>query len=91
MGREIRKNVARDKRNYQLLKKLGWKVIVVWECELYKDTLITVEKVVDILLQSDKMLDGRSDLPGVLKRDILLKSAAKKVMRRLNKVCKVEK
>ncbi|MDF1741815.1 MAG: DNA mismatch endonuclease Vsr [Verrucomicrobiales bacterium] len=26
-------NVERDKRNQKELRKLGWKVIVVWECE----------------------------------------------------------
>ena len=27
-------NVARDQRNYQQLRKMGWKVLIVWECEL---------------------------------------------------------
>lgn len=27
-------NVQRDRQNMQSLKRLGWKVIVVWECEL---------------------------------------------------------
>ena len=26
-------NVARDRRNQSLLKKAGWRIIVVWECE----------------------------------------------------------
>lgn len=29
-------NVERDKRNIELLRKAGWKVIIVWECELKK-------------------------------------------------------
>lgn len=29
-------NVARDKKNMRLLKKDGWKVIVVWECSTKK-------------------------------------------------------
>lgn len=29
-------NVERDKKNILLLKDAGWKVIVVWECELKK-------------------------------------------------------
>ena len=29
-------NVARDKRNGELLREAGWKVIIVWECELKK-------------------------------------------------------
>ena len=27
-------NVKRDKRNYQLIQQQGWRVLVVWECEL---------------------------------------------------------
>ena len=33
---KIEKNVERDQQNYKLLKELGWKVVVVWECELKK-------------------------------------------------------
>ena len=31
---KINANTERDKRNIETLKKLGWNVIVVWECEL---------------------------------------------------------
>ena len=27
-------NVARDQRNYELLREMGWKVLIVWECYL---------------------------------------------------------
>ena len=30
-------NVERDNRNYNNLMAAGWKVIVIWECELKKD------------------------------------------------------
>ena len=33
---KIEANVERDNRNYELLKELGWNVIVIWECELKK-------------------------------------------------------
>lgn len=33
---KIRQNYERDKRNQDILKASGWKVIVVWECELKK-------------------------------------------------------
>lgn len=36
--KKIESNVARDNRNYQQLVQQGWKVIVVWECELQKKT-----------------------------------------------------
>lgn len=29
-------NVERDRKNMSQLQKLGWKVIIVWECELMK-------------------------------------------------------
>lgn len=31
------RNVKRDKRTEKLLKKLGWHLIVIWECELKKN------------------------------------------------------
>ncbi len=33
---KITRNVERDAENYQKLAELGWKVLVVWECELKK-------------------------------------------------------
>lgn len=36
---KILRNVERDKYNTALLKDMGWKVIVVWECELKKSKL----------------------------------------------------
>ena len=35
---KITSNVERDKKNYSLLKENGWKVLIVWECELKKNT-----------------------------------------------------
>ena len=32
---KIENNVLRDKKNIIELKKLGWKVIIVWQCELF--------------------------------------------------------
>jgi DNA mismatch endonuclease, patch repair protein len=34
------KNVERDKNAVQSLSKLGWKVLVVWECESEDDTVL---------------------------------------------------
>lgn len=33
---KILRNAERDQANYQKLEELGWKVIIVWECELKK-------------------------------------------------------
>ncbi len=35
-------NIERDKRNKQELKKLGWNVITIWQCEL-KNTKIRIK------------------------------------------------
>ena len=34
---KIKRNQDRDKRNIELLEKDGWKVIVLWECEIKED------------------------------------------------------
>ena len=34
---KIERNEKRDRENYQKMTELGWKVIVVWECELKKE------------------------------------------------------
>lgn len=34
---KIEKNVARDQKNYGLLRSEGWNIIVVWECEIKHD------------------------------------------------------
>lgn len=34
---KILTNIARDKNNYSKLHELGWKVIIIWECELKKN------------------------------------------------------
>ena len=33
---KIERNVERDKLNSELLMQLGWRIIIVWECELKK-------------------------------------------------------
>lgn len=36
---KIENNRERDLRDYTFLESLGWRVIVVWECELKKDRI----------------------------------------------------
>lgn len=33
---KLERNRVRDKRNFKLLKKTGWKILVVWDCQLRK-------------------------------------------------------
>ena len=34
---KINRNVERDKKNYNKLIDMGWKVLIIWECELKKN------------------------------------------------------
>ncbi|MFW8602147.1 very short patch repair endonuclease [Desulfobacterota bacterium M19] len=38
--KKLNGNVVRDKKNIKLLKELGWKVLVVWECEVKNDVAL---------------------------------------------------
>lgn len=42
--KKICSNVVRDEQNYRVLEEQGWKIIVVWECQLKK-------KICDITLK----------------------------------------
>lgn len=45
---KIEKNRLRDAANISSLKRLGWKILVIWECELKPKT---VERALDQLLK----------------------------------------
>lgn len=42
---KLGKNVSRDQRDIEELKRVGWNVIVVWECELTKELGLTISRV----------------------------------------------
>lgn len=46
------KNVARDRRNRLALKKMGWAVMVVWQCELKNSEKLA--RRIDGFLQNDE-------------------------------------
>jgi DNA mismatch endonuclease, patch repair protein len=35
---KLTRNVQRDERNLNALKNMGWKTLVLWECEINRDT-----------------------------------------------------
>lgn len=48
---KIDKTKERDKTNQTLLRELGWKVVVVWDCELKKESKdATLSNIVSIIL-----------------------------------------
>jgi len=48
---KIEVNIQRDKRNYEQLKKLGWNVVIIWQCELNNREKIkkNIDKLILIL------------------------------------------
>lgn len=49
---KITRNVERDKDNIEKLKNMGWRVFVVWECELKKKNFeATMERLISEIKQ----------------------------------------
>jgi len=49
---KIKTNQLRDTDNFKKLTKLGWTVLVIWECELRKDSVeSTLNYIVDKLVE----------------------------------------
>ncbi len=48
---KINRNRAKDIENFQHLKKRGWRIITIWECELKKERYLnTLEALIENLL-----------------------------------------
>jgi DNA mismatch endonuclease, patch repair protein len=51
--KKINRNQERDQENIEALKRLGWKVFVIWECELKKSKRSsTLENIIAIITNS---------------------------------------
>ena len=52
---KIRRNVERDRINQEILKKAGWTVLVIWECELKKNKFNeTMDRISESIRPSSK-------------------------------------
>jgi DNA mismatch endonuclease (patch repair protein) len=49
---KFRANTERDARNDAALRAAGWRVIVVWECELKRDPLERLRRLVDEIMET---------------------------------------
>lgn len=50
---KFQNNVERDHRNQMALASSGWTVVVIWECELKRDPVAAVDRVVKELRKAD--------------------------------------
>ncbi len=55
-------NVERDRRKLSALKRLGWKVIVVWQCEIEADVDKAAQRIKSFLLRAQKACQRLSQL-----------------------------
>ncbi len=46
-GNKINSNIERDKKNQHKLEKLGWKIIIIWQCKL-KNKKMMIKKLKEI-------------------------------------------
>ena len=51
---KIKTNIERDNKKIEQLEELGWKVIIVWECELKKKNYDFLLKKISPLLNEDQ-------------------------------------
>ena len=55
---KILSNAARDKKNYEELTKQGWKVLVVWECELsknrFEETIANLQVLIEESIETNE-------------------------------------
>lgn len=73
---KFERNETRDARNRSKLEALGWNVVVVWECEILKDPLKVLEKILarlgiaerEILKKSGYLTVGNAEILKVAER-----------------------
>jgi DNA mismatch endonuclease (patch repair protein) len=49
---KLRGNVRRDKKNLTELRKLGWRVLLLWECEVHKTAAVKLGRRIEGFLSS---------------------------------------
>ncbi|MGR9109103.1 MAG: very short patch repair endonuclease [Gammaproteobacteria bacterium] len=89
--KKFAENVGRDRRTETQLKARGWRVMVVWECELNKNTLSSIRKVADWLKRKGDHEHDHSYELLQMSRTKLLAVAEKKVRYRLESYDKKQK
>jgi len=56
---KINKNIERDKKNRREITKLGWKVIIIWECNVNNDidkNIIMLKKIINFRHQHSPLV-----------------------------------
>lgn len=63
--KKIKRNQERDKKEYALLRVMGWRVLVIWECQLRsavrKETLSGLSYVLSVIMLDKYRIKGCGD------------------------------
>ena len=78
-------NVQRDTRVVESLLRQGWKVMIVWECELVNKTIETIEKVAHTIRSNVHTLSQHQHRQLDLERRELLTVAEERVRYRIDR------
>jgi len=76
--RKLAYNVARDKRVQRELADAGWRVIVVWECQLISNTISTVRRVATKIMDAGTGALSENPYPAGFTRETLFAVAERK-------------
>ncbi|MGB5232283.1 MAG: DNA mismatch endonuclease Vsr [Desulfoprunum sp.] len=76
--KKFTENVERDRRIIRQLENLGWRILVVWECELTKKAVETIQRVTFWLGQGNLCYNGE------VTQHELLSVAEKKIRYRIS-------
>jgi DNA mismatch endonuclease, patch repair protein len=82
---KLKENVSRDIRTLSSLTEQGWRVLVVWECQLEDNTLETIRKTEKAIRGKSVSASCSESKQAKLERTDLLAVADKKVQWRLRK------
>jgi DNA mismatch endonuclease, patch repair protein len=47
---KLQRNIERDNENIKLLEKMGWKILIIWECEIKHKITSVKEKISSFLM-----------------------------------------
>ena len=75
---KFERNVKRDARVRRALRKLGWKVLAVWECQVMKQPMKIAEKLDKLLRPAAKAKHKSSVTYDLPTKAVLLKAAEKR-------------
>jgi DNA mismatch endonuclease, patch repair protein len=51
---KLKRNIERDKENQDALKKVGWNILIIWECELKNINKLKI-RIVETLRKNDAL------------------------------------